>query len=65
MRIIYDNLQEFAETIERCALLDDGGLCKYCVFAAKCPATADDDLEVDEHERFTVQCAEIAEGSEQ
>lgn len=54
MRIIYDDLVEFAEVRLRCEYTRNKSMCKYCPFFNRC--------EVDDDENLHVVCGEIEKG---
>lgn len=56
MRIIYDDLAEFAEVRLRCEHTRNKLMCKYCPFFNRC--------EVDDDENLIVMCGEIRKGGE-
>ena len=51
MKIIYDDLTEFAEVVVRCADTARRGKCGYCPFFDRCA--------IDENENRHIMCAEI------
>lgn len=56
MRIIYDDLVEFAEVRLRCEYTRKKSMCKYCPFFNRC--------EVDDDENLHVMVGEIEKGGE-
>jgi hypothetical protein len=54
MRIVYDNMAEFAEVRIRCENTRKKSMCKYCPFYDRCV--------VDENENLHVMCCEIEKG---
>ena len=54
MRIIYDDLVEFAEVRLRCEYTRNKLMCKYCPFFNRCL--------VDDDENLHVMCGEIEKG---
>jgi hypothetical protein len=54
MRIVYDDLAEFAEIRIRCENTRRKSMCQYCPFYDRC--------EVDENENLHVMCGEIEKG---
>lgn len=56
MRIVYDDLAEFAEVRLRCENTREKLMCKYCPFYDRCA--------VDDNESLHTMCCEIAKGGE-
>lgn len=56
MRIIYDDLAEFAEVRLRCEYTRNKSMCKYCPFFNRC--------NVDDDENLHVMCGEIEKDGE-
>lgn len=54
MRIVYDDLAEFAEVRLRCENTRKKSMCKYCPFYDRC--------EVDNESELHVMCGEIEKG---
>lgn len=56
MRIIYDDLAEFAEVRIRCENTRHKSMCKYCPFYDRC--------DICDKEGLHIMCGEIAKGGE-
>lgn len=56
MRIVFDDLAEFAEVRLRCENTRKKSMCKYCPFYDRC--------EVDNDSELHVMCCEIEKGGE-